>query len=52
MGFYWHDSCYMKLLDITMAYFAHGMKNRKKDERKLSSLKVHYRQIHNKSYPK
>ena len=52
MGFCWHGSCYMKILDITMDYFEGKIKNRKKDERKLSSLKVHYRQIHKESYPK
>ena len=51
MEYYWHGSCYMKILDITMEYYSAKNKELKKDERKLFSLKVHYRQIHNKSYP-
>jgi len=35
-----------------MGFYSAKNKESKKDERKLSSLKVHYRQIHNKSYPK
>ena len=34
-----------------MGHFTLRIKNQKKDERKLSSLKATYRQIDNKSYP-